>query len=43
MLLVMEKSKSKMGPSVSNGFAFLTEVQWDISDLPFAQSKDYQY
>ena len=43
MLLVMEKSKAKIGASVSNGFDFLTEVQWDISDLPFAQSKNYQY
>ena len=24
-------------------FSFLTEVQWDISDLPFAQNKDCQY
>ena len=22
---------------------YLTEVQWDISYLPFAQNKDYQY
>ena len=22
---------------------YLTEVQWDISDLPYAQNKDYQY
>ena len=22
---------------------YLTEVQWDISDLPFVQNKDYQY
>ena len=22
---------------------YLTEVQWDISDLPFVQNKDNQY
>ena len=22
---------------------YFTEVQWDISDLPFVQNKDYQY
>ena len=35
MLFVMDKSKSKKGDS--------TEVQWDIFDLPFVQSKDYPY
>ena len=45
MPFVIDKFKSKNGASVSEEFAFsyLTEVQWDISDLPFVQNKDYQY
>ena len=40
---VKDKSKSKNGTSVSEEFAYITEVQWGISDLPFVQNKDYQY
>ena len=44
MPFVTDKFKSKNGASVSEEFAFnLTEVQWDISDLPIVQNKDYQY
>ena len=43
MPLVMDKSKSKKGASVSEEFACSTGVQCDISDLPFLQNKDYQY
>ena len=43
MPFAMDKSKSKEGTSVSNEFAFLIEVLWDISDLPFVQNTDYQY
>ena len=43
MPFVMDKSKSKNWDSVSKEFAFLTEVQWDISVLPFVRNKDYQY
>ena len=35
MPFIIDKFKSKNGASVSEEFAFLTEVQWDISDLPF--------
>ena len=40
MSFVIDKFKSKNGASVSEEFAF---VQWDISDLPVVQNKDYQY
>ena len=44
MPLVIDKFKFKNGASLSEEFAFfLTEVQYDISDLPFVQNKDYQY
>ena len=44
MPLVMDKSKSKNGASVSAKFVlFLTEVQWDKSDLPFVQNEVYLY
>ena len=39
MPFVMFKSKFKNRVSVSKEFAFLTEVQWDISDLPFVRNK----
>ena len=41
MPFVIDKFKSKNGASVSEVFAFLIDVQWDISDLPFVQNKDY--
>ena len=44
MPFVIDKLKSKNGASVLEEFAlFFIEVQWDISDLPFVQNKDYQY
>ena len=43
MPIVVEKFKSKNGASVSEELDCLTEVQWDVSDLPFVQNKDYQY
>ena len=46
MPFVMGKSKSKKGASVLRDLkdsSYSTEVQWDISDLPFVQNKDYQY
>ena len=39
----IDKFKSKNRASVLEVFAFLTEVQWDISDLLFVKNKDYQY
>ena len=30
------------GFSIKRNLSYLTEVQWDISDLPFARNKDYQ-
>ena len=35
MPFVMDKSKSKKEAAVSEKSPYLTEVQWDISDLPF--------
>ena len=43
MPLVMDKSKSKRGLRYQTSLLYLTGVQLDISDLPFAQNKDYQY
>ena len=43
MPFVIDKFKSKNEASVSVELALLTEVPWDISDLPFVQIKDYQY
>ena len=43
MPLVIDNVKSKSGASVSEELPYLTEVQWDISDLPFVQNTDYQY
>ena len=43
MPFVIDKFNSKNGASVSEEFAYLTEIQRDISDLPIVQNKDYQY
>ena len=43
MPFVIDKFKSKIGASVSKNLPYLTEVQWDLSDLPFVQNKDYQH
>ena len=43
MPFIMNNTKSKKGHSVSEEFAYLTEVQLDRSDLPFIQYKDIQY
>ena len=43
MPFVIDKFKSENGASVSEEFALFNYVQWDISDLPFVQNKDYQY
>ena len=42
MAFVMDKPKFKMGIQYPKNLPFLTEVQWDISDLPFVQNNDYQ-
>ena len=42
MPFVIDKFKSKMELQYQKNSAF-TEVQWDISDLPFVQNKDYKY
>ena len=33
----------KRGTSISEEFALIAEVQWNISDLPFVQNKDYEH
>ena len=41
MSFVIDRSKSKSGgggASVSKELPYITEVQWNISDLPFARS-----
>ena len=43
MSFVMDKSMSKKGLQYLGNLPYLTEVQWDISDLPFVQNKDYQF
>ena len=43
MPFVIDKFKSKNGAQYQKNSPYLTEVQWDISDLPFVQNKDYQY
>ena len=43
MTFVIDKFKSKNGASVSEELAYFTEVQYDISDLPLVQNKDYKY
>ena len=37
MPFVIDKLKSENGASVSEDSPYLTEVQWDISDLPFVK------
>ena len=43
MSFVMDKTKSKKGLQYLNDSPYSTEVQWNISDLPVVQYKDYQY
>ena len=43
MPFVMDKSKSKSEAQYLKDSPYSTEVQWDISDLPFVRNKDYQY
>ena len=37
------KSKNEIWYQRNSPYLTVTEVQWDISDLPFVQNKDYQY
>ena len=39
----MEKCKSKKELQNQKDSPYSTEVQWNISDLPFVLNKDYQY
>ena len=39
----MDKLKSKKGLQYLKNLLCLTEVQWDVYDLFFAQTNDYQY
>ena len=41
--LVLTSSSPKKELQHQKNSLYLTEVQWDISDLPFVQNKDYQY
>ena len=43
MPFVKDKPKSKNGAFDQNNSLYLTEVRWDMSDLPFVQNKDNQY
>ena len=43
MPFVMDKSKYKKELEYLKDSPYSTAVQWDISDLPFVQNKDYQY
>ena len=44
MPFVIDKFKSKKTElQYQKNSPYLTEVQWDISDLLFVQIKDYQY
>ena len=39
----IDRFKSKMGLQYQKNSSYLTELQLDISDLPFVPNKDYQY
>ena len=41
--LLLTSSSPKTELQYQKNSPYLTEVQWDISDLPFVQNKDYQY
>ena len=43
MPFVMVRSKSKQGASVPKESLYVTEVQWDISDLPLVENLNYIY
>ena len=43
MPIVMDSPSPKRGLQYLRSLTYLTDVQWDISDLPFVQNKDYQY
>ena len=45
MSFVMDKLKSRKGAGLQyqRNLPYLTEVQLDISDLPFVRNQDYQY
>ena len=43
MPLVIDKSESKKGLQYLKDSPYSIEVQWEIADIPFVQSKDYQY
>ena len=42
MPFVMDKYQSKKWLQYLKDLPYSIEVQWDISDLPFMQNKDYQ-
>ena len=39
----IESSSPKTELQYQKNSPYLSEVQWDISDVPFVQNKDYQY
>ena len=43
MPFVIDKFKSETELQYQKNSPYLTEVLWDISDLPLIQNKDYQY
>ena len=43
MPFVIDKFKSKTELQYRKNSPYLTEVNWDISDPPSVQNKDYQY
>ena len=43
MPFVIDKFNPKTELQYHKNLPYLSEVQWDISDLPFVQNKDYQY
>ena len=41
MPFVMDKSNSKKGFQYLKDSPYSIDVQWDLSDLPFVQNKEY--
>ena len=40
-MCLLTSSSPKTELQYQKNLPYLTEVQWDISDLPFVQNKDY--
>ena len=43
MFLIWKSKTPERGVQYQRNLSYLTDVQWDIFDLPYVRNKEYQY